>query len=129
MLCIRKNKIFLIDLKDYYHLNHMDNVQNLKKDIKAIKDKIVECRNNKVTEAFDIEMTVMTELPELYNDYPWLIKRLSKSEDYEYLTKFVDSLEAVSKGDKTLAAVELTLGMDLKRKFLDPVLDKLEKND
>jgi hypothetical protein len=34
---------------------------------------------------FDIEMTLMTELPELYNSYPWLIKSFSKSEPSEFM--------------------------------------------
>ena len=107
--------------------NNMDNIVNLKKDIDTLRNKVLECKKNNMKDTFDIEMKIMTELPELYDSYPWLIKRLCKSEDEEYLDKFVTSLEAVSKGEKTLAAVELNLGMDLKKKFLDPVLDKLEK--
>lgn len=107
--------------------NNMDNIISLKKDINALRNKVAECKNNNIKDSFDIEMKIMTELPELYDSYPWLIKRLSKMEDEEYLDKFIDSLESVSKGDKTLASVELNLGMDLKKKFLDPVLEKLEK--
>ena len=57
----------------------MENIEVLKKDIQLIKNKISECVSNKFTDCFDIEMKIMTELPEQYNDYPWLIKRLSKS--------------------------------------------------
>jgi hypothetical protein len=37
----------------------------------------------------------------------------------------IANLESVMKGDKSLASVEMNLGMELKNKFLDPHLDKL----
>jgi len=103
----------------------MDKVEELKRDIQNIKEKIEECKLKNKTDHFDIEMVIMTELPELYDQYPWLIKRLSKSTDDKWLNKFVDELESVTKGNKTLAAVELSLGNELKEEFIDPVVSKL----
>jgi len=74
--------------------------------------------------AFEIEMHIMTELPELYEQYPFLIKRLSKSIDDSYLDKFLKGIEEVAKGEKSLAAVELNFGLELKKTFIDSVLDK-----
>ena len=56
----------------------MDNLKldNLKLDILAIKNKIAECRTNNITDAFSIEMNIMENLPELYSQYPYLIKKL-----------------------------------------------------
>ena len=95
----------------------MENIIDLKKDIELIKNKIKECRDKNMTKDFDIEMAVMTDLPEQYNQYPWLIKRLSKTNNEEYLEKFVSALESVAKGESTLASVELKLGEELKNKF------------
>lgn len=102
-------------------------MESLKKDVNDIKNKIKECKDKGVNDNFDIEMTIMTELPDLYNDYPWLIKRLSKSDDDFFLNKFIEDLDAIEKGEKSRASVELKLGVELKEKFVDPILEK-EKN-
>jgi len=106
----------------------MENIIDLKKDIELIKNKIKECRDKNMIKDFDIEMAVMTDLPEQYNQYPWLIKRLSKSNDDQYLKKFVNALESVAKGESSLASVELKLGEELKNKFIDPILEKNKQN-
>jgi hypothetical protein len=100
----------------------------LKTDIQTIKSKIIECKNKNVTDAFKIEMTIMEELPELYGQYPYLIKKLLKNEDESYLNKFLSELEGVVKGEQSLASVELKLGMELKKQFIDPVLEQNAKN-
>ena len=107
----------------------MENITDLKKDIELIKNKIKECRDKNITKDFDIEMVVMTDLPEQFNQYPWLIKRLCKSNNDEYLEKFVNALESVAKGESTLASVELKLGEELKNKFFDPILEKNKQNN
>jgi hypothetical protein len=110
--------------------DNLHKIKELKKDIKTIQDKIKECKEKGKSDDFDIEMTLMTEIPQLYSDYPWLIKRLSKSQEDAYLVKFIASLESVMKGEKTLASVELALGMELKQQFIDPVVsNKTEKKD
>jgi hypothetical protein len=100
----------------------------LKTDIQTIKSKIIECKNKNVNDAFKIEMTIMEELPELYGQYPYLIKKLLKNEDETYLNKFLSELEGVVKGEQSLASVELKLGMELKQQFIDPVLEQNAKN-
>jgi hypothetical protein len=112
--------------------SNIDGINKLKIDIKTIKDKIEECRNKKFT-TFDTEMCIMTELPEQYDSYPWLIKMFSKCKknEYEefinYLTKMVTSLESVSKGDSTLASVEMKLGQELYDKYVAEKVKNLEK--
>ena len=101
----------------------LQKIEDLKKDMKIIRETVAKCRSEG-KDGFDIEMHVMTELPELYEQYPFLVKRLSKSSDESQLDKFLVSLEEVSKGEKSLAATELNLGLELKKKFIDSVLDK-----
>ena len=101
----------------------LQKIEDLKKDMKAIREMVSNCRKAG-KESFDIEMTLMTELPELYDHYPFLIKRLSKSTDDSYLDKFLIAIDEVAKGEKTLAAVELNLGLELKKKFIDSVIEK-----
>lgn len=104
--------------------SNLKKMVELKTDIQLIKNKIIEAKTKKITDAFQIEMIIMEELPEQYGQYPYLIKRLLKNEDESYLNKFIDELESVVKGDQSLASVELKLGMELKQKFIDPILEQ-----
>ena len=105
----------------------MEKFIEMKKDIETLKQKILECKLKGVTKPFDIEMTVLTDLPEIYDHHHSLVKRLSKSDDDTILNKFLDQIEQVIKGNQSLASTELNLGLELKRTFIDPLLEK--KND
>jgi len=100
----------------------------IKKNIVILKEKIKECKEKGITTPFDIEMTVLTELPEIYDDHHSLVKRLSKSEDDTILNKFLEQIEEVIKGNQSLASTELKLGLELKKQFVDPILEKNKNN-
>ena len=107
----------------------VDKMTELKLDIQTIKNKINECKNKDITDGFIIEMTIMEELPELYTNYPFLIKKLLKNNsDDTYLNKFINELDSIVKGEQSLASVELKLGMELKQQFIDPILEQNGKN-
>ena len=100
----------------------LEGVIELKANIAELRQKIQDLKNKKITDPFQMEMIIMEELPEIYSKYPWMTKKLTKGEEDGYLDKFVDGIESVIKGEKTLASVELKLGMELKEKYVDPVL-------
>jgi hypothetical protein len=121
--------------------NEKSDLIQMKQDIKTIKDKIDEIKKNKKPSTvdtskltniekdemekmaiFEIEMTMAIELPELFDQYKNLIKRLIKSNNDTILNKMLNALEDVTNGEKTLAAVELSLGRELFDTFVDPVL-------
>jgi hypothetical protein len=102
-------------------------MEELKSNIQTIKNKIAECRTNNITDPFSIEMNIMENLPELYSQYPYLIKKLLKDNDESYLNKFISELEGVVKGEQSLSSVELKLGMELKQQFIDPVIEQNTK--
>ena len=102
-------------------------MDELKSNIQTINNKIEECKNNNIIDPFSIEMNIMENLPELYSQYPYLIKKLLKDNDESYLNKFISELEGVVKGDKSLASVELKLGMELKQQFIDPIIEQNSK--
>ena len=102
-------------------------MDELKSNIQTIKNKIEECRTNNITDAFSIEMNIMENLPELYSQYPYLIKKLLKDNDESYLNKFISELEGVVKGEQSLASVELRLGMELKQQYIDPIIEQNSK--
>lgn len=95
----------------------------MKKDIVILKQKIIDCKSKGITTPFDIEMTILTELPEIYQFHHSLVKRLCVSTDDARLTQFIDHLDEINNGNQTRAAVELKLGMELYNKHVKPVLD------
>ena len=100
----------------------MDKFNEMKKNIDLLKKTIAECRLKKMA-PFDIEMTILTDLPEIYDSHHSLVKRLSKSDDDTILNKFLDQIEQIIKGNQSLASTELNLGLELKKQFIDPVLE------
>ena len=96
----------------------LQKLEELKKDIQLIKSKIEENKKKGITDNFKLEMILLEELPDQYSQYPWLIKRLTKSEDESYLNKFLESLENVASGNSSLSAVELKLGTELKKQYI-----------
>ena len=106
----------------------MQDFLNKKRNIQLIRDKLKEYRTNGVKDSFELELKIMEELPEQYSEFPWLIKRLTKSEDETYLNKFLESLERVVTGEQSLASAELNLGLELKQQFIDPILNKQEQS-
>lgn len=99
-----------------------------KRNVQLIRDKLKEYRKEGIADSFELEMKLMEELPEQYSEFPWLVKRLTKSEDETYLDKFLESLERVVTGDQSLASAELNLGLELKQQFIDPILNKQEED-
>ena len=97
-------------------------MDDLKKDIKLILNKINFYKNINIEDSFKIEMLLMEELPELYSQYPFLIKRLCKSTDTTWLDAMTLGMDDVNSGKKTLAAVEMELGTKLKKEFIDPLI-------
>jgi hypothetical protein len=106
----------------------MEAIDKVKTDVTTIRNKVIECQKKNLSK-FDIEMTLMTELPELYSDYPWLIKSFSRSASVDEFMKMINkmfaNLETVDRGDETLAAVEMKLGQEL---FDHYIGDKIPKN-
>jgi len=107
---------------------NLQKLEELKKDIQLIKSKIEENKIKGITDSFKLELILLEELPDQYDQYPWLIKRLTKSDDDSYLNKFLESLENVALGKSSLAATELKLGTELKKQFIDPILEKNNLN-
>ena len=69
----------------------------------------------------------MNNMPEFYEEYPSIIKRLCREEkqDNSYLYKMIQLLKQVEQGNTSLGAVELTLGNELAEKFVYPVVNNL----
>jgi len=98
----------------------------LREKVNIIVNKVCELRKNGISDSFELEMYFINNMIEYYEAYPHLIKRLCREEnqDNSFLYKMIDNLEQVSKGEKSMAGVELTLGNELADKYLYPALNK-----
>jgi hypothetical protein len=103
------------------------NQPNIKKQIIKLQSKINEFKNNGCTDPYDLEMKILEIMPEMYDNYPSLVKRLCKNEkqDNSYLFKMLDLIEQVNKGERTMENVEYNLGQELANKFLYPKINNI----
>ena len=87
-------------------------------------------RSINIEDPFDLEMNIMNTMPEFYDNFPSLVKRLcrEKNQDNTYLYKMIALLKQVEKGEQSLSAVELSLGNELAEKFVYPVVKELDKD-
>jgi hypothetical protein len=105
--------------------------QNIRTLVKELQDNISELRKNGITDDFDLEMKILDLMPEFYDNYPSLVKRLCRDEDQDnsYLYKMIDLLEDINNGKKTMENVEYNLGEELAQKFLYPVVNNINTQD
>jgi hypothetical protein len=98
------------------------NTDLLQVNITSIMGYIDLLKQNKKTDLFEIEMEIMNNYPEFYEQYPFLVKKLCKGEDLGILYKMIEGLKKVESGEKTLTQVELPLGQELADEYLYPSL-------
>ncbi len=105
----------------------MSNIEIIEKQIDIVMQRLKELRTMGITDPFDLEMDFMNNMPQFYEEYPSIIKRLCREEnqDNTYLYKMINLLKEVENGNTSLGAVELSLGTELAEKFVYPVVDKL----
>ena len=99
----------------------------IEQNLEIFKLKLEYLRNIGIEDPFDLEMDIMNTMPDFYENFPSIVKRLcrEKNQDNTYLYKMISLLKDVEKGNKNLSAVELTLGNELAEKFVYPVINKL----
>lgn len=92
-------------------------VKEIKEKVNLIKTKIDELKKEQKSDV-DIEMYFFHTEEELYKKYPYLIKKLIKNDNLEFLEKMISNLEMVQTGDQTFASTELKLGKELADEYL-----------
>lgn len=95
---------------------------SLENNIKYISNYINILRESGVKDTFAIEMDVLNNFPEFYNEYPFLVKKICKGDDLTILYKMLKGLKKVENGEKSLFQVETPLGEELANKYLYPNL-------
>jgi hypothetical protein len=104
-----------------------EKIDFVEKRIELMMERLKALRNMGINDPFDLEMDFMNNMPEFYEQYPSIIKRVCRDEnqDNTYLYKMINLLKQVEQGNTSLGAVELTLGNELAEKFVYPVVNKL----
>ena len=98
---------------------------DLKVKIKEVQKKISEMVSQKKTEV-EIEMFFIENDSEFYEEYPYLVKKLIKGVDMDFLNVMLENLQRVEEGEQSLASTELKLGNELAEKYLYPNVKKEE---
>ena len=98
---------------------------DLKVKIKEVQKKISEMVSQKKTEV-EIEMFFIENDSEFYEEYPYLVKKLIKGGDMDFLNVMLENLQRVEEGEQSLASTELKLGNELAEKYLYPNVKKEE---
>ena len=103
-------------------------MSNVEENIIIVQEKLKNLRELGIEDSFDLEMDIMNNMPDFYEKFPALVKRLCRepNQDNTYLYKMLSLLKEVEKGNKSLSTIELELGNELAEKFVYPVIKNLE---
>ena len=106
-------------------------MDDIEKSITHLQNRLSELRCMGIDDSFDLEMDILNKMPEFYENYPSIVKRLCRDEkqDNAYLYKMISMLKDVEKNKKTLSGVEFMLGEELAQKFVYPVVNKLDNSN
>jgi hypothetical protein len=92
-------------------------VNEIKEKVQLITEKVNELRSNNVSN-IEIESYFFNNEEALYQKYPFLIKKIIKNDNLDFLDKMVSNLQMVETGDQTFASTELKLGEELAKEYL-----------
>lgn len=109
----------------------MENEMNLIEDkLKLLITRLELLRTSGIENPFDLEMDIMNNMCDFYDDFPSIVKRLcrEKNQDNTYLYKMIRLLKQVEDGKVELKDVESSLGNELAEKFVYPIVRKLDKD-
>lgn len=102
---------------------------NIRSKINELEKLVSNLKMNGMTNPLDLELKVLDMMPEIYDQYPSLVKRLVKDEvqDNTYLFKMLNLLDEVAEGTNTIGNIEKSLGDELAQKFLFPIITDLNQ--
>ena len=105
-------------------------MKTIEQNLEIFKLRLEYLRVSGIEDPFDLEMDIMNTMPEFYENFPSIVKRLcrEKDQDNAYLYKMINLLKDVEKGERSLSGVELSLGNELANKFVYPVVNKLNND-
>jgi hypothetical protein len=101
---------------------------NFREQLKLLETTIAEQRKQGKTDSFELEVYIIENMTDFYDEYPSIVKRLCREEnqDNTMLYRMIETLEQVKKGEKSIETVELQLGHELAEKFVYPIIQEEE---
>lgn len=90
---------------------------DLKKDVAEIKLNIDLIKAEGTIVPYHIELTFLERHPELYDKYPFLVKKICTGENLEMLNKMLNSIDKIEKGADKFEE-EKKLGEELGEKYI-----------
>ncbi len=92
-----------------------------KKYIYEIKEAIKQIETvYNITDSYTIELNIMQQYKEFYDNYPFLVKKLCKRENLEFLDVIMDNLDSVHAKEKNFDIVEKELAKRLAEQYNIP---------
>ena len=97
--------------------------KQIKSNIEMFK-KIITAMKEESSTDNEIEAFFFNNEQDFYKKYPYLIKKLIKNDNLEFLDKMLENLEKVENGEQSFASTELKLGTELANEYLPKDLNK-----
>ena len=96
---------------------------DIKKSVESIKLNINLIKAEGVSGNFEIELAFLERYPELYDKFPFLVKKIISGENLEMLEKMLASIDNISKGNDKFEE-EVKLGKILEKKYIQKDSEK-----
>jgi len=96
----------------------------IKENINKIILHINKMKNDGNHDVLKHELVIMDIFPEIYDSYPFIVKKICKGDNLDMIYTMFENLEKVESGEVSLSGVETTLGNKLAKQYLDPVVKK-----
>tara|TARA_A100001011_G_C14251103_1_gene817897 strand:+ start:37 stop:321 length:285 start_codon:yes stop_codon:yes gene_type:complete len=82
-----------------------------------------------ITDSIKIEKLFIVKHADIYERYPWIVKKITRREDLRPLFVMIKKLEDVEKGKTTLKETETKLGEALAKEYVYPKIKHLDKEN
>jgi len=99
-------------------------IVNIQEKVKQIQHRVAELKKQGTVEEMELENKIYDEIPEFYDEYPFLVKKIISGGDISFLYKMLSTLDNVQNGKKSFAGAELELGKNLANNYLYPAVQK-----
>ena len=96
---------------------------DIKKSVESIKLNIDLIKSEGVSGNFEIELAFLERFPDLYDKFPFLVKKIISGENLEMLEKMLASIDNISKGNDKFEE-EVKLGKLLEKKYIQKDSEK-----
>tara|TARA_B110000908_G_C10239301_1_gene445180 strand:- start:2082 stop:2384 length:303 start_codon:yes stop_codon:yes gene_type:complete len=98
---------------------------SIKEIVTTIKSNIDLIKAEGTSDTFKMELVFLERFPKLYDNYPFLVKKIISGENMEMLEKMLNSINSINKGSDKYKE-EVKLGQILEKKYIKKD-DKKEK--